>query len=141
MKMNRAIALLVALPAMGLAGAPVATAAPAPPASFREEAALRIEGMAPIPAADLARFTGLAVRLAQAAQSDATVAPLLEGVVERHDRGIVKRAIAYLALCAMGREPVARGLVAGRSMRDRAVLRIVAAASALQHRLTMVPGR
>lgn len=99
---------------------------------------LRIEGMEPITGADLTRFTGLAVRLAASAKSDPRVEPLLTQTLAERDRGIVKRAVAYLALCALKQEDTARRLTSN-NFRDRAVLKLVRACLADTQSLTTLP--
>lgn len=116
----------------------IATACVAAPEPVRAPMVLTIEGMEPISAADLTKFTGLAVRLASASKGDPSVRPMLIETLAQSDRGIVKRAIAYMALCAMGDEPVARGhLVDG--FRDRAMMKIVKACLVEADGLTRLP--
>lgn len=112
---------LAAVLALAIAGACLAG-----PAPERAPEALVIEGMEPISAADLTRFSGLAVRLAATAKTNPTVRPMLLETLAQEDRGIVKRAIAHMALSAMGDEPAARALLKD-TFRDRAVLKIVRA--------------
>jgi hypothetical protein len=113
----------------------VGTAVFAGPEPERSPSVLVIEGMEPISAADLTRFTGLAVRLAAASKNDPAVRPLLVDTLSQSDRGLVKRAIAYLALCAMGEEPMARSQLVD-SFRDRAMMKIVRACLAEADGLT-----
>lgn len=114
---------LVAVLALALVLAGACLAGPAPD---RAPQVLVIEGMEPITAADLTRFSGLAIRLASSAKANPTVRPMLLGTLAQEDRGIVKRAIAHMALCAMGDEPAARALLKD-TFRDRAVMQIVRA--------------
>ena len=99
---------------------------------------LKIEGMEPITAADLTQFTGLAVRLAASSKSDPRVEPMLMETLAQGDRGIVKRAVAYMALCAMKQEVLARRLT-GSTWRDRNVMKLVRACLADQQVLTDLP--
>ena len=132
--------LMVLLLAAGavVAGAVTAGAVQASPEGERVPDVLKIEGMEPISAADLTRFTGLAVRLAAASKSDPRVEPMLTETLAQIDRGIVKRAVAYLALCAMHEEDVARRLTTV-NFRDRAVLKLVHACLADQQTLSTLP--
>lgn len=110
----------------------------ASPEADRVPDVLRIEGMEPMTAADLTRFTGLAVRLAASAKSDPRVEPMLTETLSQRDRGIVKRAVAYLALCAMKQEDSARRLMAN-NFRDQAVMKLVRACLADTQSLTTLP--
>jgi hypothetical protein len=116
----------------------VAGAAHASHEGPRTSAVLSIEGMEPISAADLTRFSGLAVRLAAAGRSNPSVRLMLEETLAQVDRGIVKRAVAYLALCAMGQDGAARRLI-GTGFRDRAVMRIAQACAADLANITHLP--
>ncbi|MBI4862722.1 MAG: hypothetical protein HY815_21045 [Candidatus Riflebacteria bacterium] len=102
--------------------------------------ALQIDGMEPMTARDLAGFSSFAVRLSEASRTDPRVRPSLEEVLSQTDRGIVKRAIAYMALSHMGQEDAARSLI-GAGFRDQAVLKIVGACQKMQDSITMVPTR
>lgn len=118
----------------------IAGSAHASPEGDRVPDVLKIEGMEPMTAADLTRFTGLAVRLAAASKSDPRVQPMLQETLSQGDRGIVKRAVAYLALCAMHEEDAARKLT-GSAFRDLAVLKLVRACLADQQHLSTLPDR
>src|SRR5438445_283333 len=84
---------LAALGLLGLASTLVAS-----PEPVVGPKALQIEGMEPMTPADLARFTAMAVQLAQSSHGDPRVTPVLEAALSQSDRGIIKRSIAYLAL-------------------------------------------
>lgn len=116
----------------------LSTALYASPESDRVPEVIRIEGMEPITAADLTRFTGLAVRLAAASKKDPRVEPMLTETLSQADRGIVKRAVAYLALCAMNQEDTARKLTKP-SFRDNAVLKLVKACLSDQQSMSTLP--
>jgi hypothetical protein len=100
---------------------------------------LQIDGMEPMTDDDLANFTALAMRLADAGRVNPRVVPMLEETLSDHERGIVKRAVAYLALVALGREDTAR-IQLKTDSRDQAVVTIVRACLNLQESLT-APGR
>jgi len=101
---------------------------------------LQIEGMDPMTEDDLSRFTALAMRLADSSRVNPGVVPMLEETLADRERGVVKRAVAYLALVVLGREESARVQV-GRDARDHAVLTVVRACLNLQDSLTQVPAR
>jgi hypothetical protein len=91
------------------------------PNTVQRQGAVHIAGMQEMGPEDLARFAALAERLAVASHTDPQVKPMLERTLAQSDRGIVKRAIAYMALHRMGKDNALSG-----SFNDRAVLQIAA---------------
>lgn len=103
------------------------------PRPLYENAVLHIEGMQPLVEDDLRQFVRAANNLALSSKTDGRVEPILLALLGQSDRGIVKRAIALLALESMGQADEARAKL-GDEFRDQAVLEISQACRALPPR-------